>query len=159
MSQSVAASVVADTQSTGPGGSRDTAGLRSAQKTQAWKFVERERWERSSGGVRLAARSARLGVAQRDRTPAHQYHQVSRECEFEYHRKHLRHKPSRSPPTPSGANAGRPVCVCAAEHARRALHRASRAAPRTGLRNICDYPQFIETPDIHHRIKADVATF
>ncbi|GBP56397.1 hypothetical protein EVAR_32267_1 [Eumeta japonica] len=74
------------------------------------------------------ARGARLGVAQRDRTPAHHYHQVSRECEFEYHRKHLRHKSLRSRPTPTGANAGRPACLCAAEHARRAP-RFARFAP------------------------------
>ncbi|GBP08927.1 hypothetical protein EVAR_78305_1 [Eumeta japonica] len=55
------------------------------------------------------------------RTPAHQDYHVSCECEYEQHRKHLRHKPSRSRPTPTGANAGRPACVCAAEHARRAL--------------------------------------
>ncbi|GBP37701.1 hypothetical protein EVAR_23750_1 [Eumeta japonica] len=50
-----------------------------------------------------------------------------RECEYN-HRIHLRHKPSRTRPTPTGANAGRPARVCAAEHARRAL-RFARCAP------------------------------
>ncbi|GBP82087.1 hypothetical protein EVAR_89426_1 [Eumeta japonica] len=36
--------------------------------------------------------------------------------------------PSRSRPIPPGANAGRPACVCAAEHARRAP-RFTRCAP------------------------------
>ncbi|GBP52555.1 hypothetical protein EVAR_39078_1 [Eumeta japonica] len=90
--------------------------------------------------------SVRLGVEQRDWTPAHQDHHVSRECEYKHHRKHLRHKPSRSRPTLTGANAGRPACVCAAEYARRAPH----YAPRPGSACIfCDYPQFIEIPDIH----------
>ncbi|GBP54447.1 hypothetical protein EVAR_36004_1 [Eumeta japonica] len=35
---------------------------------------------------------------------------------------------------------------------------ALRAAPRTGLL-FCDYPQFIEIPDLHHCTKADVAAF
>ncbi|GBP32531.1 hypothetical protein EVAR_23942_1 [Eumeta japonica] len=71
---------------------------------------------------------ARLGVAQRDRTPTHLDYHVSRECEYKPHRQHLRRKPSRSRPTPMGANAGRPACVCAAEQARRAP-RFARCAP------------------------------
>ncbi|GBP36012.1 hypothetical protein EVAR_29140_1 [Eumeta japonica] len=100
-----------------------------------------------------SARSARLGVAQRDRTPVHHYYlQVSRECESGLHRKHLRHKPLRTRPTPKGTNTGRPACVCAAEHARH--------APCLGPACIfCDYPQFGEIPDIHHRTKAEVAAF
>ncbi|GBP56010.1 hypothetical protein EVAR_97431_1 [Eumeta japonica] len=102
-----------------------------------------------------SGRGARLGVAQQDRMPAHQDRHVSRECEYN-HRIHLRHKPLRTRPTPTGANAGRPARVCAAEHARR----APRFAPRPGPTCIlCDYPQFIEFPDNHHRTKADVAAF
>ncbi|GBP23875.1 RNA polymerase II-associated protein 1 [Eumeta japonica] len=74
---------------------------------------------------------ARLGVAQRDRTPTHHDYHISRECD-----KPPATMPSRSRPTPTGTNAGRPACVCAAEHARR----APRYAPRTGLL-FCDYPQ------------------
>ncbi|GBP73401.1 hypothetical protein EVAR_21357_1 [Eumeta japonica] len=39
----------------------------------------------------------------------------------------------------------------------RAVRRATRRAP-TGLL-FCDYPQFIEIPDLHHCTKADVAAF
>ncbi|GBP83209.1 hypothetical protein EVAR_66760_1 [Eumeta japonica] len=78
-----------------------------------------------------AARGARLGVAQRDRTPAHQDRHVSRECEYN-HRIHLRHKPLRTRPTPTN-NAGRPARVCAAEHARRAPRFAPRPGPACAL--------------------------
>ncbi|GBP79142.1 hypothetical protein EVAR_100104_1 [Eumeta japonica] len=64
---------------------------------------------------------------------------IAPECESGLHRKHLRHKPLRTRPTPKGTNAGRPACVCAAEHARH----APRYAPRLGPACIfCDYPQF-----------------
>ncbi|GBP71689.1 Trifunctional purine biosynthetic protein adenosine-3 [Eumeta japonica] len=66
----------------------------------------------TKGCVISAARGARLGVAQRDRTPTHQDYHISRECE-----KPPATMPSRSRPTPTGTNAGRPACVCAAEHA------------------------------------------
>ncbi|GBP27244.1 hypothetical protein EVAR_77258_1 [Eumeta japonica] len=95
------------------------------------KSLSLRRFELSVASLRRTpARCARLGVAQRDRTPAHQDRHVSRECEYN-HRIHLRHKPLRTRPTPTGANAGRPARVCAAEHA------------RTGLRIICDYPQLL----------------
>ncbi|GBP83083.1 Retrovirus-related Pol polyprotein from transposon TNT 1-94 [Eumeta japonica] len=51
------------------------------------------------------------------------YH-ISRECE-----KPPATMPSRSRPTPTGTNAGRPACVCAAEHARRAPRFAPRPRP------------------------------
>ncbi|GBP58800.1 hypothetical protein EVAR_25873_1 [Eumeta japonica] len=60
---------------------------------------------------------------QRDRTPTHHDYHISRECD-----KPPATMPSRSRPTPTGTNAGRPACVCAAEHARR----APRYAPRPG---------------------------
>ncbi|GBP83611.1 hypothetical protein EVAR_61225_1 [Eumeta japonica] len=70
-----------------------------------------------------AARSVRFGVAQRDRTPTHHDYHISRECD-----KPPATMPSRPRPTPTGTNAGRPACVCAAEHARR----APRYGPRPG---------------------------
>ncbi|GBP22186.1 hypothetical protein EVAR_10696_1 [Eumeta japonica] len=55
---------------------------------------------------------------------------------------------------PRGTNAGRPARVCCRTRAVR------RASPRPGPACIfCDYPQFIEIPDKHHRTKADVAAF
>ncbi|GBP30639.1 Modular serine protease [Eumeta japonica] len=51
----------------------------------------------------------------------------------------------------------RPSCVCVCCRIR-APCAALRAAPRTGL-PFCDYPQFIEIPDLHHCTKADVAAF
>ncbi|GBP78986.1 hypothetical protein EVAR_58129_1 [Eumeta japonica] len=54
--------------------------------------------------------------------------------------------PSRSRLMPMGANGGRPACVSAAEHARRALDRPA----------YCYYPQFLRFPELHY-IKADVA--
>ncbi|GBP67379.1 hypothetical protein EVAR_43662_1 [Eumeta japonica] len=50
---------------------------------------------------------------------------VSRECE-----QPPASMPLRSRPTPTGANAGRPACVCAAEHARRAPRFACCAPDR-----------------------------
>ncbi|GBP33734.1 hypothetical protein EVAR_17061_1 [Eumeta japonica] len=74
--------------------------------------------------IKVAARSARLGVEQRDRTPTHHDYHISRECD-----KLPATMPSRSRPTPTGTNAGRPACVCAAEHARRAPRYAPRPRP------------------------------
>ncbi|GBP02437.1 hypothetical protein EVAR_72201_1 [Eumeta japonica] len=87
----------------------------------------------------VAARSTRLGVAQRDRTPAHQDHHVSRECEFEYHRKTS--GISRRGRADAHGGQRRPSCVRVCCRTR---------APRPGPACIfCDYPQFIEISDIH----------
>ncbi|GBP70282.1 hypothetical protein EVAR_52301_1 [Eumeta japonica] len=52
-------------------------------------------------------RCARLGVAQRDRTPTHQDNYVSRECEYEP----IVNTCRRGRADAHGANTGRPACV------------------------------------------------
>ncbi|GBP76657.1 hypothetical protein EVAR_51142_1 [Eumeta japonica] len=68
-------------------------------------------------------RSPRRGTAGSDGN----WHDNHVSCECDRHREHLRQltMPSRLRPMPTGANAGRPTCVCAAKHA--------RSAPRPGL--------------------------
>ncbi|GBP04466.1 UPF0160 protein MYG1, mitochondrial [Eumeta japonica] len=117
----------------------DVAGISDCIFCHATGFIGGNRNRDGYGNG--SARGTRLGVARRDRTPAHKDIHVSRECE-----QPPATMPSRSRSMPTGANAGHPACVCAAEHARCAPRYALRPGPACIF---CDYPQFIEIPEIH----------
>ncbi|GBP19148.1 hypothetical protein EVAR_83461_1 [Eumeta japonica] len=73
----------------------------------------------------------------------------------------VRVQPPHTPPAqavedaPDAHGQRRPSCARVLPNTR-AVRRASRPGPACIF---CDYPQFIEIPDKHHRTKADVAAF